>query len=143
MDRGDQATTDDGATVFRYVLCERTPIAYRHASVGEAVRAASADRDCATVGIEVIPPDDAWSDTRIIRVGTAEWDRLASTSAPVDGEMEIPPDNRPFTLYLRTPSWVWARLAGYDTRSAAEAARAELIAAVGPYRARLSGPSDE
>lgn len=143
VDPDDQTTTDNGGTVFRYLLCDDTPIAYRHASVDEAVGAASADRDCTTVGIEVIPPDDAWSDTRIIGVGTAEWNRLASAAAPADGEMAIPPQNRPFTLYVRTPSWVWARLAGYDSRSQAEAARSELITAVGPYRVRLSEPPDE
>jgi hypothetical protein len=138
-------------TVILYADCDGTTVAFLHESVDDAILAAErgvGDR-CKSVGIEVIPPDEAWADSYIVEADTREWRRL---SAEVQAG-HVAPSNRTeaagagmaeqaYDLYVRTPSGVWARV-GYDRHGVEPAdALADLVAAVGPYRAKLGHAED-
>lgn len=131
--------------------CDGTTVAFIHGSVDDAILAAErgvGDR-CKSVGIEVIPPDEAWADSYIVEADTREWRRLSAEvqagqtfpSKRTGAAGAVPAEQAP-DLYVRAPSGVWARV-GNDRRGVEPAdALTDLVAAVGPYRAKLSHPGD-
>lgn len=138
-------------TVILYADCDGTTVAFIHESIDDAVLAADrgVGERCKSVGIEVIPPDEAWADSYIVEAGTREWRRL---SAQVQAGLAVPSNRTKATgavpagqapdLYVRAPSGVWARV-GNDRHGVEPAdALADLVAAVGPYRAKLGHAED-
>lgn len=139
-------------TVIRYADCEGTLLAFLHESAVDAVLAAEtaeAERRCEALGIEVIPPDDAWADSYIVEPGTPEWKRLSAEAHGGDSRSQSGtgadrPDvgGQAFDLYVRTPGGVWAKV-GNDLQGIEPTdALADLVAVLGPYRARLDQPED-
>lgn len=140
-------------TVIRYADCEGMLLAFLHESAADAVLAAETDeteRRCEALGIEVIPPDDAWADSYIVESGTSEWKRLSAEahggySSPETGTGADRADvgGQAFDLYVRTPGGVWAKV-GNDLRGIEPTdALADLVAVLGPYRARLDGAAGD
>ncbi|MFP3913251.1 MAG: hypothetical protein ACLFWM_00115 [Actinomycetota bacterium] len=139
-------------TAIRYALCDEGPAASIYKTADDAVLAAGhADprTGCRTVGVEVIPPDDAWSDSYVIEAGSPQWERIAARAArnlagppepllsPTGGTAE-----GPFVLYLRAPNWDWAPVASLAGRDEADQAREDLVAVVGPRRVRLAAAGE-
>lgn len=134
-------------TVIRYADCEGTLLAYLHESAVDAVLTAETDeaeRRCEALGIEVIPPDDAWADSYIVESGTPEWKRMSAEAHGGDSSPETGTEadgadlgEQAFDLFVRTPGGVWAKV-GNDLRGIEPTdALADLVAVLGPYRVRL------